>query len=130
MFPFSAPVEPATFSCNLVAPTLFIWLEALGAFAVGTIIQVFLCAMIYNTPAAIKPYVGVALASVFAYMPKYFASYLDETFKITAVTWFIISSVTMTCFFKTVQAATGIRVRTCGPISFHAGIWRNFPIKS
>ena len=109
MFPFSsAPVEPAAFSCDLVAPTLFIWAEALGAFAVGTIIQIFLCAMIYNTPAAIKPYVGVALASVFAYMPKYFASYLDETFKITAVTWFIISSVTMTCFFKTVQAATGI----------------------
>lgn len=97
---------PPTLTCELHYPVGSVWLESIAVFAVGSIAQLVICGLLSATPAASRPFVGGAVAVAYASIPFGLRSYLNSL-SLSPVAWFILSSLGMTGFFKTLQGANG-----------------------
>ena len=101
------PPPPPSMSCELIPPSSYVWAEAVATFLITSALQVVLALTILLSPKPIRPALGIVVAAAFASGPFALLSHAGVD-RFSAVTWFVLSSVGMTGFFKTIQAANGL----------------------
>ena len=93
--------------CTAHVPLQSAWVEALSTFAIGTVAQVLIATALYNLssqPGA-RSLLGGCMAILYAGSPFLVLPRLDP---VAPVTLFVVASLGMTGFFKTLQAACGL----------------------
>jgi hypothetical protein len=94
-------------SCSFHAPASTVWAQSFCAFFVGAILQALLALVILLVPTSRRLQAGVISAVMCAAAPFMARPWLQEQ-GTTPVAWFIISSVGMNGFFKSLEAANGL----------------------